>query len=276
MSGNGGMCSRPFGVRWVEDKYVDGDMKPAHWESNPRFDKTDDLLKTILSGGTEHEYGLWVTALFKLIQCYKYWALGSGNHITDEQWQDAHEYLFLIRSNDPSTWGPRRLSYLDELPDGRRMRVRKTRSDDEMRKLCFDVHYSWLRLDRVWPLEKFLRLLQEERKEVLTTNWDQVEAVFADERRSQFCRTFPGAHIPLSFEVHDLIEVLTNPKNIEQVARAVFFPTPNPTHRVDARALRSSCRGPRCAPMRKVKAGGLPFHEESSDRGFDFVSERLA
>jgi hypothetical protein len=243
MSGKGGMCRSPFGRRWVEDKYVNNELKPAHWESNPRLDKTDELLKEILNGDTDPNFAVFAAPFLKAIHNYKYWALGD-NKTTDVKWQDAHDYLFVTRATNPATWGSREMRYTEDLDDGKRITHRLTLSDAEMRVRCFDVHYELLGLDKVLPMESFLRMLQHERETVIKVNRDQVLECLASIRSEEFCRLPYGTQMNLTFTVHDLVKTLTRPDSIRQLEELVLFSVPDPKYRLQARALQSSCRVP--------------------------------
>ena len=223
MSGRGGMCRRPFGVRLNNNS--------GEFESNPRFDKIDDILKVVMNGNTDPEYAIFAAALLKDIHQYLYWGLGD-NKCTDVKWQDAYDYLFVIQGDKPETWGKARIERsVEHTEDNRRITHKVLLTDEDMKRRTFDAHYELLRLQEVIPISGFRRLLKEKRADILKQNREQVESYLRSECVKELENYPDGSQMRLALYAHDLVKTLTSPESMRQVAEVVLCPAPVPPRR---------------------------------------------
>jgi hypothetical protein len=260
------MCRNPFGKRFNNNK--------GEFESNPRFDKIDDILKIVMNGNTDPEYAIFAAALLKDIHNYLYWSLGD-NKCTDVKWQDAYDYLFVIQGDKPETWGKARIERsVEHTEDNRRITHKVPLTDEDMKRRTFDAHYELLRLQEVLPISSFRRLLKERRAEILRQNREQVEDYLRSERVRELENYPDGSQMRISFYNHDLIKTLTSPESMQQVAELVLGPVPAPPR--PCRTPRRRLTQPRKKPLCQGTEEGLFEKYPIADRNADHDSQRVA
>lgn len=218
----GGMCKNPFGG-CDHKEAVPGKRCPVCGKKkNVRLDRLDLEQGTTVKG--EREGLVYLQVVTNEMHNYLYFCLGK-NGVTPDKFLEAYNYLFVVRSNKPDTWGERQLKTQRADAKGRQRNVVVSLTDEEMKMGCFDVHYDLSGLAEVMHIDRFLLWLQEERAAILRENAPQFLG-YLNELRQQELDTVPkGLQLPLwVFGTDDPLKVMVCPETFTQLASMLYIP----------------------------------------------------
>jgi hypothetical protein len=157
-----------------------------------------------LSASVSSEKILFLQTITDAIHNYLFAFLGR-NGTSAEEFAFAHEYLFRVRSYDPATWADR-----------------GSRTEAQMKDMCFDVHYEMSGLSYWMDIDKFLRDLRNYRREIVEDNRDQVLEYLGILYSKACLEAHPGHQLPLP--LGDRLDALSSPNSPADIARLLFLP----------------------------------------------------
>lgn len=186
------------------------------------------------------------------VRSYLFYALGANGMDADEFYISV-QYLFYVRSDKPETWGSREVTRTYVGNDGKVCSRTFLLTDKEMQSMCFDYHYDVAGLKNCWPMSKFLKELQEERKNILAANTKQVERYIADERQKEWKELGDRQIPPLKIFSWNTMQTLLKPSSGFELAELLYY----------SREMRAPYKGvyhiPRLRPCQR-KARIKPSH----------------
>jgi hypothetical protein len=186
MATRGGMAKNPFGGR-------------------PRLDRLD--LMECLEQNAPQEKVLFLQTITDAIHNYLFSFLGR-NGTTAEEFAFACQYLFHVRSTDPSTWSEE-VKNSDLTPA-------------QIRDMCFDTHYEFSGLSSLMSMDRFLKQLKETRQNIIEENQSQIFE-YLGKLYSKACEeAYNGHQLPLPLQ--DRIQILTQPADPREVASLLYLP----------------------------------------------------
>lgn len=190
---------------------------------------TEELLR-LNSADSPNEKILWLATICDAANNYLLWGLGE-NGTSAQQFSDAYTYFFKARSDNPDSWvGKRRLREMCTGVNGKRSLRQHVLSEDEMRTMTFDQTYRMARLDEYMPIERFLKVLLENRRTILRENKEQIDEYLDSLRQEEAARVGAGAQLILRTNAYDQQSVLLHPDSPAQVAELIYLPsTPRAT-----------------------------------------------
>jgi hypothetical protein len=200
-----------------------GGMSKNAFGGKLRLDRLDlmESLSTNLSGVSV----LYLSTIKDAVHNYLFFALGRNGTSADE-FSAACLYFFRIRSFLPDTWEGSKMRRITEVDsEGKRVSKQVEFTDEQLKLMCFDVHYDYSGLGSAMAIDRFLKLLKEERKEILQQNEEQVRAYVEEIRAKELDQIGTGQQVPLRIGFKDDIEILTEPSEPVELARMLYYPS---------------------------------------------------
>ena len=262
-NGRGGMAKNPFG-------------------GHERMDKCNLQGPSMLGGqlvdvfsGVPGERTMLAESLKDACSNYLFFGLGQNGTSADEFWFSV-EYLFRCRASRPETWQCARYmrdTFFDEAQGKRVTRV-LTLTDEQLKLACIDA--QWDLLEMPFPVERFVSALRAERKRLIGENRKQIETFIALLNNRSISRSLlRGETIPMKFFSQDLDEVLTEPKNPDDVSELIRY-QPRRYRQQCARLARWQRQGPAPGTRFQFRPDRLAEAERAQTRMQPLEGDHLA
>jgi hypothetical protein len=91
--------------------------------------------------------------------------------------------------------------------------------------MCFDKHFEMSGMSSLIHIDKFRAGLKKKRREILTTNWDQVKAYIEALYQHELSQIADGQQVPLQVWGAELMEVLIDPPTPCHLAGILYVPS---------------------------------------------------
>jgi hypothetical protein len=159
----------------------------------------------------------WLMLIKDATYCYQ--CFGLGNAITPQEFWEAYCYLFRARSYDPDSWGDRtrKVVYYSK----KRATKSKKLSDNEMKLLCFDVHYELSGLAEFCKLPEFLDKMKRKRKALVEDYCDELYGFIANKQR-RCKKAGRGQQLELGLPLPEIERTMTEPSSGYDVAKLFY------------------------------------------------------
>ncbi|RXS95125.1 hypothetical protein [Silvibacterium dinghuense] len=159
---------------------------------------------------------------------YVFFGLGRNGTSADE-FAGACRYFFEVRLDRPLSYDIRdRIMILPSVTAaGKHVIDRVYLTDQVLLQHMFDTHYSDSGMDRIMSIERFLRMLEEKRRRIITSNWSQVREYVLGLRAKDLKSIEPGRQLALDMETisdDEMIQALVRPKSMAQLANLIYQP----------------------------------------------------
>jgi hypothetical protein len=203
MNTKGGMAANPFGGR-------------------VRLDLID--LVEFRVPNQPAEMVLFLECIKDSVFNYLFFALGRNGTSLDEFWW-AMEYLFRVRSFDPTTWqGAKsaRVTTVDKRSGKRSVRF-ECLNDETVRMMCFDIHYELSGLARLMSMDRFLAGLKFTRRQIVRENRSQIDKYIDEFRERQLENIARGWRIPITFADAKREELMVQAEDGAELADLFFY-----------------------------------------------------
>lgn len=187
-------------------------MRSNKFGGRRRLDKID-LIKSKTSQDS-NESVLFRQVILDAVHQYLFFGLASKNGTSREEFFYATEYLFKINSVNKKTWPLARVIKIkDPEMKGRRKHRKVKLSDEDIKLMCFDMHYQMA--DFKTPIDVFKKNLLSTRRQILTENKPSV--------LSYLSSLMTKNNYNHGYSITDVIDILTLPNNPEELAKLVCY-----------------------------------------------------
>lgn len=183
----------------------------------------DDLMADMFKGKLTFDQTIAMRIIRMSVKEYLYFAVGS-NGITPEGFLDAYEYLFKVRSNQPTTWGDTSVPKLCRDVYGQIQTIICKIPPEEIKAKCFDTHFDNSGLYNYISMETFLTKLKKKRIEILGDNNKRVSNFIKEFKRKEW-NSLPkeSRQGKLAFNGKAYLQILSAPKGPKELARLLLF-----------------------------------------------------
>lgn len=237
-----------------------GGMSANAFAGRTRLDQLD--LRQFAGPDTTPEQLYLLESIKDAAHNFIQWGTGfNGTSLNEFYW--GYRYFFIVRASDKTTWDDDVWTIYKEQTsvDGDRVMVPHYLSERQIQLGCFDEHYAMVRMERHMAFDRFLTMLREIRREVVTENLPAIRGHLSYLRAKDFRHLPPGTDLGLNIETTtdaDLIEVMTEPKEPRLLANLVYQPLRRKHVVQKPRIIRT--------PKPRVSVGGAPALFQFTER----------
>lgn len=155
---------------------------------------------------------------------YLYAFLGK-NGTSAEEFFSAWQYFFKVESTKRVTWDHHRTIKHSYLYRSQKVTEHRYLTDSELQMMCFDKHYDASGLSNYMDIGKFRAGLKAKRRQILSTNWEQIQNYVDRLYQHEFSQITDGQQVPLQVWSGNLLEVLIDPPTPMHLANAIYVST---------------------------------------------------
>ena len=139
------------------------------------------------------------------VEDYLYFGIKDPKACNPEEFLSSYNYLFVTKSSDSSTW---------------QSQTEPGITNEQMKLMCFDVHYDCVALNKIIKKPVLLSLLKKKRESVVTEHLAYM-TINMNHRRRIYCRLAEKTYRPISDSQTELKKSFIEPTE-ESIGRLYF------------------------------------------------------